>query len=485
LDEFAFAPRQRDLADTVWRSVGRLIGAHVLMLRDAGVVDDKAATAALAPLDGIARGEPLAGELTAQILAFEDHLEALVAPNALGVSALGRGRAESAATIARLVVRDALVELLRATAELRTVLVELSDAHATTTMPFTGPYQTPQPTTFGHFLGGLSGPLERAVLRLEGAFDLVNLSPLGAVAGTSTALPISRERSAALLGFAGLVENTLDAVSATDHLSDAASAADAVAKVIGRFLDELLIWHRTEPGSLRLTDDWATTDPDFPGLRTPLGLERLVTLADAVGAGAEQARVVERRAGYATAASLLGLLLDAAFAAIVGATELCEATTRLLSSGLETNLAYLANRAGKGFTTASDLTTLLITEEGLDPVAAERVAALTISRARDEGLEISGVTSAMIDGAALLTIGRELGVEFELISRYLAPRRYLERRTATGGPALAAMRESLARARRRLDHDVARRRALEDRLAAADRELQRLVEEVIVARPEH
>ena len=80
---------------------------------------------------------------------------------------------------------------------------------------------------------------------------------------------------------------------------------------------------------------------------------------------------------------------------------MCEATARLISGGLEINLAYLANRAGKAFSTASDLTTLLINEEGLDPVAAASVAALTISRARDEGLvRFLGFTTEGTNGPA-------------------------------------------------------------------------------------
>ena len=484
-DETGASIERHDPARLIWHSLGRLVSAHLLMLRDAGSVTDAATSAALTPIDGIARADPPTGDLTTLVMAFDARLDALVSPAALGVSTLARGRSDTAATVARLVVRDALVNLLRATAGLRGTLIEFAGAHAATTMPLLGPFQTPQPTTFGHFLGVLSGPLQRGSLRVEAALDLVNLSPLGALAGTSTALPISRERAAALLGFAGLVENTLDAVAATDHLSDAVAAAGAVASAIRRFLDELLTWLRTEPDSLRLSDDWASSDPGFPGLRAPVGLERLISRAGTVEAGTLPVLLLEHQAGYTTAASLLDSIIDTAFATIVGATELCEATAHLLADGLEVNLAYLANRAGKGFTTASDLTTLLINEEGLNPVAAASVAALTISRAREEGLEISGITAAMIDGAALLTIGRELGVEFELISRYLAPRRYLERRTVTGGPAPAAVRASLARAQRRLEHDQARRQALEERCAAAERELQRLVEEAVASRPEH
>ena len=87
----------------------------------------------------------------------------------------------------------------------------------------------------------------------------------------------------------------------------------------------------------------------------------------------------------------------------------------------------------------------------MTPSEAEQIAALTISRARDQGLEAAGITADLIDGAAMMVIGRELKVEFEAISRYLAPRRFIERRTALGAPSPDAVRTFVAH--RRQDHN--------------------------------
>jgi hypothetical protein len=82
-------------------------------------------------------------------------------------------------------------------------------------------------------------------------------------------------------------------------------------------------------------------------------------------------------------------------------------------------------------------------EEQLDPGSARNIAALAVSRAKEQGVEAAGISVEMIDGAALLVIGRELKVEFEAISRYLAPRRFVERRTATGAPSPASTKAFL------------------------------------------
>ena len=161
------------------------------------------------------------------------------------------------------------------------------------------------------------------------------------------------------------------------------------------------------------------------------------------------ARGVERRYGPQLAS--LGRIAYGLDAIITEATGLAAEVARFLEDGLVVNAAYFSNRAGRSFSTSSDLADFLILEEQLMPGEAEQIAALTISRARDQGLEAAGITVDLIDGAAMMVIGRELKVEFEAISRYLAPRRFVERRTALGSPSPDSMRTFVAH--RRQDHN--------------------------------
>jgi hypothetical protein len=78
-----------------------------------------------------------------------------------------------------------------------------------------------------------------------------------------------------------------------------------------------------------------------------------------------------------------------------------------------------------------------------------------------------------------MVIGRELAVEFEAISRYLAPRRFLERRTSTGTPAPARTREYLGREEQLLGSHDAWLAALGRRIDSAVRERERLAAEAL------
>jgi argininosuccinate lyase len=138
----------------------------------------------------------------------------------------------------------------------------------------------------------------------------------------------------------------------------------------------------------------------------------------------------------------------------------------LISGPLDFNRAWLARNAGRSLMTAGDLADFLVAEEGLSLVAARDIAALVTERARDEDLEASGITPGLIDAAAMLVIGRELGVEIERLGAYLAPRRFIEKRSTQGGPAPVAVRQQL---------DIESQRVTRDQLDLETR--QRRIEE--------
>ncbi|MDP9369594.1 MAG: lyase family protein, partial [Chloroflexota bacterium] len=391
--------------------------------------------------------------------------------------AVARARADILAALLRLALRERLLGVAAAVEGTRAALLDLAAAHAVTLMPAYSGGQAAQPTTFGHFLGGVVAPLGRAAGRVSAAYAEVNRSPLGAVALASTSLGIDRERVAALLGFDGLAVNTYDAVAATDHVAAAANAVAGIASSLGRFLAELLAWLRTEPTSFRLGDAWLGHDPALPQLRAPVGVERLLLAVRRVEADATALVSLSRDAGYGPVGAATDLLEQTARVVLEGAADVATRTTELLGD-LEVNRAYLANRAGRAHTTSGDLADFLMTEERLEPAAARNVAALTVARAIPSGVEVSGITPEMIDAAALAVIGRELGVEVEQISRHLAPRRFIERRTATGSPSPAATRAYLDQERLRLGADTRWREEASARISAAFAELDRIGAEV-------
>lgn len=452
------------MTEFLWRKIGETVSTHVVMLFDVGLIDDDAKTALLAAADAVAGGQPPRAAIAALVNAFDERLDAQTPPGISGAARVGRATADTVATALRLVLRDHLLEFGDALDGACRAGLDLAAAHVTTLMPAYLGGLPAQPTTFAHFLGGLLGPLGRVSARFPAVFAEVNRSPLGAGTFTSTGMPIDRERAAELLGFDGLVVNTFDAVSSIDHLLTVADLCADSAATISRFLIELRTWLRTEPGSFRFADGWSDPTPDLPQLRVPVRFDALIARARTVEENAQFLHDAGAGLPYGPIAWTIDGAWDRLEVALATCTSLLTETATLLATDLVVNRAYLANRAGRSHSTSSDLADFLMIEEHLDPGTASAIAARTVARLIDEGVEISGLTPDMIDAAALLVIGRELKVEFESISRYLAPRRFLERRTATGAPSPASTRAYLDQERLRLGAAQRWRAGVRDRL---------------------
>ena len=464
----------------VWEAVADAALAHVLMLRDAAVLDDPVVAALADPFDAARRGDPPTDpSLAAAVAAFDERLEAL-APAGLGAAAtVGRARPEMVAATARLLLRAGALDLAAALDRGQSALLALAEAHAFTLMPAHARHRPVQPTTLAHYLGGVVAPLGRAGVRLRAAYAETNRSPLGAGALASTGLPTDRQRAADLLGFDGVVPNTLDAVAAVDHLPALAEVAAEVAAALRRLVAELVLWLRTDPGSIRVGQPWvAQSDPALPGHVAPTGLDRLVADALAVEDAAAAAARLARSEAYGPTGAAFDRAARDTVGLVAAATVLTNNVAAFVDGGFEVNRAYLANRAGRDHTTSGELADFLMAEEGLDAASARAIARIVVRGALEQGLEASGITPQMIDAAALLVIGREVGVEIERMGGFLAPRRLIERRTAIGAPAAGPTREWLELEQTRLRADRLWRSEAAARLAAAAAERARLLAEV-------
>src|SRR5204863_1288746 len=127
-----------------------------------------------------------------------------------------RSRNDQVATDLRLWLRDEIDEIDKLAVALMRALIAQAEKHAALVMPGFTHLQVAQPVTFGHHLLAYVAMLERDRSRLAECRKRVNHLPLGAAALAGTSFPIDRSRVARELGFQGLCENSLDAVSDRD-----------------------------------------------------------------------------------------------------------------------------------------------------------------------------------------------------------------------------------------------------------------------------
>ncbi|HQS99351.1 MAG TPA: argininosuccinate lyase [Thiobacillus sp.] len=181
----------------------------------------------------------------------------------------GRSRNDQVATDIRLFLRDAIDHILAGLRACQTSLVDLAEAHADTVMPGFTHLQVAQPVTFGHHLLAYFEMLARDAERMADCRRRVNRLPLGAAALAGTSFPIDRHFVAGQLGFEGVCENSLDAVSDRDFAIEFSAAAALVMTHLSRLSEELILWMSPRFGFIDLADRFCTGSSIMPQKKNP------------------------------------------------------------------------------------------------------------------------------------------------------------------------------------------------------------------------
>lgn len=181
----------------------------------------------------------------------------------------GRSRNDQVATDIRLYLRGEIDEIIHMLEQLQEVLVEQARREYDTVMPGFTHMQVAQPVTFGHHMLAYVEMFERDRERMRDLRARVNRSPLGAAALAGTTYPIDREMTARLLGFEGVAQNSLDAVSDRDFGIEFTAAASLTMMHISRLSEELVIWMSQRFSFIKLPDRFTTGSSIMPQKKNP------------------------------------------------------------------------------------------------------------------------------------------------------------------------------------------------------------------------
>lgn len=171
---------------------------------------------------------------------------------------------------------DLRLYMLRESREIRSEIRKLADAflgqaeqHTDTLCPGFTHLQAAQPITFGHQLMAHVQPLLRDLDRLS-AWEVRHAqSPLGAAALAGSAVTRDTAAMAEELGYTSGFDNSIDAVSARDHVSEFLFALTQVMTHISRFAEEQILWASQQFGWIRLDDSWSTGSSIMPQKKNP------------------------------------------------------------------------------------------------------------------------------------------------------------------------------------------------------------------------
>lgn len=298
----------------------------------------------------------------------------------------GRSRNDQVATDVRLWLRATTDQVITALKKLQLSLLDLADAHFDTVMPGFTHLQVAQPVTFGHHLMAYVEMLNRDGQRFTDCRRRINHLPLGAAALAGTSYPIDRELVAKKLGFDGVCENSLDAVSDRDFAIEFTFAASLVMTHLSRLSEELILWSSPRFAFVDIADRFCTgssimpqkKNPDVPELvRGKTGrvyghLTALLTLMKGQPLAYNKDNQEDKEPLFDTADTLLVTL------------EIYADMMR----GIAVNKENMRQAASEGYATATDLADYLA-KKGMPFRDAHEVVALAVRYAVDKKVELS------------------------------------------------------------------------------------------------
>ena len=369
--------------------------AHARMLTAVGVLTDAELDAILEGLDGV-QGDIEAGRFEWSD-ALEDvhmHIEHALTQR-IGDAGkklhTGRSRNDQVATDLRLYLRDAIDGLATELRRLCEGLLQQAGRHPDAVMPGFTHLQTAQPVTFGHHMLAWFEMLMRDADRLMDCRKRTNVMPLGAAALAGTPYPIDRGMTADLLGFERPAENSLDAVSDRDFAIEFCHWGATTMMHLSRMSEELVLWTSPAFDFIDLPDRFCTgssimpqkKNPDVPELvrgktgRVNGHLMGLLTLMKSQPLAYNKDNQEDKEPLFDTVDTLAGSLR--AFADMIPAIEI--------------KPENMADRAKKGFATATDLADYLV-RKGVAFRDAHEIVGKTVRHAIENECDIADLPLA-------------------------------------------------------------------------------------------
>jgi argininosuccinate lyase len=457
--------------------------AHLVMLAETGILPRATAgriARALAAIDAEIDPAALAydGSVEDFFFLIERELKTRLPPDDAGRLHTGRSRNDIDHTLFKLALKpklDRLAGKLRALIEAALALAEREKA--TLIVAYTHG-QPAQPTTFGHYLAAAIEVMQRDHERLVQARGLVDLSPMGAAAITTSGFPLDRARVAHLLGFAAPLQNSYGCIASVDYQTATYSALELVFLHLGRLIQDLQVWTAFEVGQLYVPNAFVQISSIMPQKRNPVPIEHLRHLASQTVARARLVRDIVHNTPFTDMNDSEGETNEAGYQAFATGERVLDLMAALLPA-LRVDGRRVAENIRRSCITITELADTLVRREDLSFRTAHEIAA-DVARAvvaADGDLPRDG--HAPFAEAFRRHAGREPALSAAEFAEAVSPEHFVAMRERFGGPGPQALGAALSGYRAALGAAAQAATAIAAREASARRELDAAFAELI------
>jgi argininosuccinate lyase len=405
--------------------------AHALMLHETGIISKEEARDILRGLTKILKEYKklkFPPELEDIHVAVEEELTKHIGDIG-GKLHTARSRNDQIACDLRLWVREEVNSICLEVIKLIKTLIDLAKEHQNTVMPGYTHLQHAQPTTLAHHLLSYCDAYLRDLERMNNSYRRINLNPLGAGALATTSFPIDRDKTAQLLGFDGLLENSMDAVSSRDFLLEILSNLSLLMINTSRLSEELILWSTHEFRFVEIEDKFASTSSIMPQKKNPDVIELI---------RAKSSRVI---GNLISGLSLVKALpnsynrdLQELSPLVADSLQIASSSLRLLGKILRTlkvDTDRMLQLCNESFIMSTELADFLVKEEGLSFRKAHQIVGMVVSQAIRAGISPQDIDRRFIEKI----YGKPLNVSDEKLKEILSAQKAVDSKKVRGGPS--------------------------------------------------
>jgi len=413
--------------------------AHLVMLAETGILDKEQAAAIAKALVDIDRDVDVAkltytGEVEDFFFLIEKELKARLGPDLAGRLHTARSRNDIDHTLFKLALKERIDILLEKAQRLLEALIAAAEREKDTLIVAYTHGQPAQPTTFGHYLSAVIEVLIRDIERVHAAREIVDLSPMGAAAITTSGFPIDRARVADLLGFSAPLQNSYSCIAAVDYTTATYGAIELMFLHLGRPIQDLQFWTSFEVGQVYVPNALVQISSIMPQKRNPVPVEHLRHLASQTFGRARTMLDVMHNTPFTDMNDSEGETQGMGYQAFDSAYRVLDLLAALVAQ-IRIDPKRVAANIRRSCITVTELADSLVRREGLSFREGHEIAA-AVARAvvaADGDLATDGYP-AFVDAFEKST-GRKTTIDAETFAELVSPEHFVAVRTRFGGPA--------------------------------------------------
>ncbi|MCS6833496.1 MAG: argininosuccinate lyase, partial [Flammeovirgaceae bacterium] len=182
----------------------------------------------------------------------------------------GRSRNDQVLVAIQLYLKDEMRAIREQIRELFDVLLALSEKYREKLLPGYTHLQVAMPSSYGLWLGAYAESLVDDVLLWNAAYQIANQNPLGSAAGYGTSIPLNRQMTTDLLGFATLKYNVVAAQMNRGKVERVVAFAIAnLAATLSKLAMDICLYMSQNFGFVSFPDHLTTGSSIMPHKKNP------------------------------------------------------------------------------------------------------------------------------------------------------------------------------------------------------------------------